>query len=521
VLVSSLLAASLLTRSTHAFQNRVGGGPSVRFGSSSDTSATYYGGKETRTTGYSIFGGLRPTTTITSQRRRVAAASVHLYVGGDKKPTNDSRVDALDVMSQDYLLHEQQQQQQQVPDIASPPLPLILDPSNIEIVPESDPDTITQEDNPLDQASPSIYPFVEMLRGSATYMADHRGTNAVFHIPGQLIDTKEFPVLIDDLALCWLLGIKIVIVVGSRQEMEECQITGGDYQQPSSSQEDLACHSSIRITNSQELRLIEEEAGYVRFEIERQLNRCLRLHGGFVAPEPGVTPPPNGNVVGGNFYSAMAFGQRDGIDYKHAGFPCHVQTEKIRQSLGNNDILLLTGVGMSRMGEMLSVNTEALAAFVAGEIQASKVVYFSTKGMLLRNKSTKNSVQNFQLSFATSLLDHYKVQIHKKGYASVNEHSPEEDGIMNSSGVSKDDLDLLLKIGWAASALKRGVQRAHIIAQNDGDLLTELFTACDGKSTCISPDGFRSIHPDDEFDDIGNFDGTWFQEFVNGNPPYS
>eukprot|EP00978_Attheya_sp_CCMP212_P007214 scaffold16738_cov47-Attheya_sp.AAC.3 len=170
VVVSSLLVATLLTRSTHAFQNRVVS-PSVRFGSSSDTSATYYdGGKETRTTGYSIlFGGLRrpTTTTITSQRRRVAAASVHLHVGGDKKPTNDSRVDAFDVISNDYLLHEQQQQQQ-VPGIASPPLPLILDPSNIEIVPESDPDTITQEDNPLDEASPSIYPFVEMLRGSAT-----------------------------------------------------------------------------------------------------------------------------------------------------------------------------------------------------------------------------------------------------------------------------------------------------------------------------------------------------------------
>jgi amino-acid N-acetyltransferase len=284
----------------------------------------------------------------------------------------------------------------------------------------------------------------------------------------------------------------------------------------------LACHSSIRITDSQELRLIEEETGYVRIEIERQLNRCLRLHGGFVPHEPGVTPPPNGNVVGGNFYSAMAFGQRDGVDYKNSGFPCHVQTEKIRQSLDNNDILLLTGVGMSRMGEMLSVNTEALAAFVAGEIQASKVVYFSTKGMLLRNKSTKNSVQNFQLSFATSLLDHYKIRMHKKGYASVNgQTTPDEDGVMNDHGISKDNLDLLLKIGWAASALKRGVQRAHIIGPNDGDLLTELFTACDGKSTCISPDGFRSIHPDDEFDDTGDFDGTFFQDLVDGNPPYS
>jgi hypothetical protein len=51
------------------------------------------------------------------------------------------------------------------------------------------------------------------------------------------------------------------------------------------------------------------EAGVVRFELERQLNRCLKLHGGADLSVPGAL---NANVVSGNFYMAEKIGLVNG-----------------------------------------------------------------------------------------------------------------------------------------------------------------------------------------------------------------
>jgi hypothetical protein len=62
--------------------------------------------------------------------------------------------------------------------------------------------------------------FVKMFRGSASYIANHRGTIAVYHIPGELLAWEGFPGLMDDIALTWLLGMKIVLVAGCRHQID-------------------------------------------------------------------------------------------------------------------------------------------------------------------------------------------------------------------------------------------------------------------------------------------------------------
>ena len=59
--------------------------------------------------------------------------------------------------------------------------------------------------------------------------------------------------------------------------------------------------SSIRVTDEETLRVVKEEAGFVRFEIERRLAKTLRMHGGLVKGSESLV----GNVVSGNFYSAQ------------------------------------------------------------------------------------------------------------------------------------------------------------------------------------------------------------------------
>jgi len=140
--------------------------------------------------------------------------------------------------------------------------------------------------------------FVKMFRGSASYIANHRGTLVVYHIPGELLAWEGFPGLMDDIALTWLLGMKIVLVAGCRHQID---IRLEDEEDGEHRLGGKVMMSSIRVTDEETLRVVKEEAGFVRFEIERRLAKSLRLHGGLVKGSESLI----GNVVSGNFYSAQ------------------------------------------------------------------------------------------------------------------------------------------------------------------------------------------------------------------------
>jgi len=223
--------------------------------------------------------------------------------------------------------------------------------------------------------------FVDMFRGSANYIANHRNSLVVFHIPGDWVDhpnPKIFRDLMNDISLTWLLGLKIVIVVGCRYQVEKR--LGTDRQK----------HMGMIVTDPETLRVVKEEAGYVRFEVERQLARALQGSRG----SKGL----DGNVVSGNFFSAQPFGVLDGVDYQYSGFVRRFEADKIHQCHANKDIILLTTLGVSPTGEVFNVNSEYLAAYAGGALGASKVIYFLEDDVELRHKTHGSKIPHLRVA---------------------------------------------------------------------------------------------------------------------------
>eukprot|EP00804_Cyclotella_cryptica_P019271 CCRYP_006152-RA/>CCRYP_006152-RA protein AED:0.27 eAED:0.27 QI:0/0.8/0.66/1/0.8/0.66/6/439/558 len=390
----------------------------------------------------------------------------------------------------------------------SPPKLLSIDPNSIQIIP-LDEVRVDGENESLSSsnASPSkqysmrnlqgaaLGSFVKMFRGSASYIANHRGTLAVYHIPGELLAWEGFPGLMDDIALTWLLGMKIVLVAGCRHQIDIRLEDGDDVEHHIGGK---VMMSSIRVTDEDTLRVVKEEAGFVRFEIERRLARSLRMHGALVKGSENLV----GNVVSGNFYSAQPFGVLDGIDYCWSGFPRKVEIERIRQVHETNDIVLLTSLGVSPSGEIFNVNSEFLAATAAGALGASKIIYFNVHGTSFQNKITKKPVQNLRVSDARNLLAHYKMRIHPKGFALVDldEDSPHQ-VVLRAPG----SMETLIKVGYSMVALEKGVKRAHILAPENGALVQELYTR-DGCGTLISRDIYEGIRRADVNDVSGIYE---------------
>jgi len=180
-----------------------------------------------------------------------------------------------------------------------------------------------------------------------------------------------------------------------------------------------------------------------------------------------------------------------------------VEIERIRQVHETNDIVLLTSLGVSPSGEIFNVNSEFLAATVAGAMSASKIIYFNVHGTSFQNKLTEKPVQNLRVSDAKNLLAHYKMRIHPKGFALVDlddGDSPQQ-SVLRTPG----SMETLIKVGYSMVALEKGVKRAHILAPENGALVQELYTR-DGCGTLISRDIYEGIRRADVNDVSGIYD---------------
>src|ERR1700752_4890151 len=63
--------------------------------------------------------------------------------------------------------------------------------------------------------------FVQWLRSVAPYIHAFRGKTFVIAFPGELVSAGALPVLAHDLSLLHALGIKVVVVHGSRPQVAE------------------------------------------------------------------------------------------------------------------------------------------------------------------------------------------------------------------------------------------------------------------------------------------------------------
>lgn len=213
---------------------------------------------------------------------------------------------------------------------------------------------------------------------------------------------------------------------------------------------------------------------------------------------------------------------------QQTGYPTSLQTDRIHHFHSRNDVVLLTPLGFTKEGDVLNIHSEVLAAFTAGALDASKLVYFSSDPMVLRGSDSNDSsseqrIQMIERANALQILSHHGLSINSKtGFPHWKSHVH----------LDNDQQAMLLKMGWATHAIKLGVERAHIIDCEDGSLLEgeimslltyvllfsfahvnilssispphflELFTARRGFGTCISRDGYEAPHPEDSNDDF-------------------
>jgi amino-acid N-acetyltransferase len=296
--------------------------------------------------------------------------------------------------------------------------------------------------------------FVQWVRAAAPFVHAFRGSTFVIAFDGEVVADGRFAEIVQDLNLLASLGVRLVLVHGTRPQIDALLEERG--LRPRYVRD-------IRVTDEATLKCVKEANGRVRLEIEALLSM-------------GLPNSPMANstirVASGNFIVARPRGVVDGVDLQYSGEVRKVNADMLQARLQDGEIAMVSPLGYSPTGEIFNLTVEDVAAAVAVALRADKLIFLlegpgiaNAKGKLLRELTVSDAEK--LLARPTRLA-----------------------------------IDVQLYLPPAITAVKSGVRRAHFVDRDrEGALLLELFSH-DGVGSMLTQDPLETLRPA-RIDDVG------------------
>jgi amino-acid N-acetyltransferase len=287
--------------------------------------------------------------------------------------------------------------------------------------------------------------FVDFFRLSAPYIHAHRGRTFVIMFGGEAVIDHDFPHLVHDVALLHALGVRLVLVHGSRPQIEKRlrdrklkpRFVGG-----------------VRVTDRPTMGCVEDAVGNIRGRIEGLLSM-------------GLPSSPMAHarvrVASGNFVIARPWGVRGGVDFQLTGSVRRIDVEAIKMRLDAGDVVLLSPLGYSPTGEIFNLSSHEVAAAAAAALGADKLI------ALVEGKGA----------------------VDRRGRLIGQLKPADADALARTSKHLHPDTTKHLEA--AAKACREGVRRVHLVERRtDGAILQELFTR-EGKGTLVTSEDYEGL----------------------------
>jgi amino-acid N-acetyltransferase len=255
---------------------------------------------------------------------------------------------------------------------------------------------------------------VRWFREVAPYVHAFRGKTFVVAFGGELVQANVLNTLVQDLSLLSALGIKLVLVHGSRPQVNEQLRLKGFEQQFGRGRAPMDANA---------LECAKEAAGEIRLDIEAAFSQGL----------PN-TPMSHAQirVLSGNFVTARPTGIIDGVDYQHTGQVRKIDVEALRFAIERGSIVLLSPLGFSPTGDAFNLSMEELATSVATALRAEKLIFLTeTPGVISPDGMVDTELARL-----------------------------DADALLAEGSI---DPDTAYYLQYASRAVKRGVTRAHLI----------------------------------------------------------
>ena len=222
----------------------------------------------------------------------------------------------------------------------------------------------------------------EVLTQALPYIKKYSGKIVVIKYGGNaMINEQLKQQVMEDITLLWLIGVKVVLVHGGGPEISETMKRLGKQAQ---------FVNGLRVTDKETVDIVQM---VLAGKVNKTLVNLLQMKGGHAVGVSGID--------GGIIEAAM---KDEALGY--VGKITRIRTQPITDLLEKNYIPVVSTVASDRQGNTYNINGDTAAAFIAGALNAERLIMMTDIAGILRDKDDPNTlIPALTVSEARKLFD--------------------------------------------------------------------------------------------------------------------
>ena len=208
----------------------------------------------------------------------------------------------------------------------------------------------------------------EVLTQALPYIKKYSGKIVVIKYGGNaMINEQLKQQVMEDIALLWLIGVKVVLIHGGGPEISETMKRLGKQAQ---------FVNGLRVTDKETVDIVQM---VLAGKVNKTLVNLLQMKGGHVVGLSGID--------GGIIEATM---KDEALGY--VGKITRIRTQPITDLLEKNYIPVISTVASDRQGNTYNINGDTAAAYIAGALNAERLIMMTDIAGILRDKDDPSTL---------------------------------------------------------------------------------------------------------------------------------
>ena len=274
----------------------------------------------------------------------------------------------------------------------------------------------------------------EVLTAALPYIKKYSGKIVVIKYGGNAMVNEQLKEqVMEDIALLWLIGVKVVLVHGGGPEISETMKKLG---------KEAVFVDGLRVTDKETVDIVQM---VLAGKVNKSLVNLIQMKGGHAVGLSGI----DGGII-------EATTKNEALGF--VGEITKIRTQPITDLLEKNYVPIISTIASDRQGNVYNINGDTAAAYIAGALGAERLIMMTDIAGILMDKDDPST-----------LIPHVTVEEAKKLY---------ESGVVSGG--------MIPKVDCCIEALEHGVKNVVIM---DGriphSILMELLTD-EGAGTMVT-----------------------------------
>ena len=207
-----------------------------------------------------------------------------------------------------------------------------------------------------------------VLTQALPYIKQYNGKIVVVKYGGNaMINEQLKQQVMEDIALLWLIGVKVVLVHGGGPEISEVMQKFG---------KEAVFVDGLRVTDQETVDIVQM---VLAGKVNKSLVTLLQMKGGHAVGLSGMD---------GGLIEAKIKDERLG----YVGEITKIRTQPITDLLEKNYIPVISTVASDRQGHSYNINGDTAAAYIAGALGAERLIMMTDIAGILRDKDDPDTL---------------------------------------------------------------------------------------------------------------------------------